>query len=141
MNQEQTLCIIKPDAVKKQLIGNILHHLEQQFTIVGLKMTHLSKQEAIEFYKVHEGKPFFEGLTSFLSSGPIVVAVLQGDNVIQRYRNLMGATNPTQAAAGTLRALYATSIDHNAVHGSDAADTAKVEINFFFKKHELVQAD
>lgn len=138
MSNEMTFAIIKPDAVAKKHTGEILHRMEKKgLKIVGLKRVLISKQEAEQFYAVHKERPFYDALTSFLSSGPIVVAVLEGDDAISRYRKLMGATNPKEAEPGTLRADFAESIDHNAVHGSDAPETAKIEIAFFFKDSEI----
>lgn len=135
---ERTLSIIKPDAVAKNLIGEIIKRFEQAgLRVVAAKMLHLSKNQAEAFYAVHKERPFFQGLTSFISSGPIFVQVLEGENAISVNRQIMGATNPKEAAKGTIRADFAESIDHNAVHGSDAAETAKEEINFFFKPNEI----
>lgn len=133
MTQQRTLAIIKPDAVKAHNTGNILALIEKQgFSIVGMKMVKLSKQEAESFYEVHRSRPFFDGLTSFMSSGNIVVIALEKDDAIKSWRDVMGATNPQQAAEGTVRKLYGVSIDENATHGSDAPETAAVEIKFFF---------
>ena len=130
---EQTLSIIKPDAVKKNVIGQIYQRFEEQgLKIVKAKMVHLDQQTASEFYAVHQGRPFFNDLVKFMSSGPVMVSVLEGDNAILKHRDIMGATNPKEAAPGTIRADFADSIDANAVHGSDAKETAEVEINFFF---------
>lgn len=130
---EQTLSIIKPDAVKKQLVGTILARFEAAgFKIVQLKMLHLTAAQAEGFYAEHKGKPFFEDLINFMTSGPIVVQVLEGENVIEENRRLMGATDPRQAEAGTIRADYADSIDANAVHGSDSPAAAQREIAYFF---------
>lgn len=130
---EQTLSIIKPDAVKKNVIGQIYQRFEEQgLKIVKAKMVHLDQQTASEFYAVHQGRPFFNDLVKFMSSGPVMVSVLEGDNAVLKHRDIMGATNPKEAAPGTIRADFADSIDANAVHGSDAKETAEVEINFFF---------
>ena len=130
---EQTLSIIKPDAVKKNVIGQIYQRFEEQgLKIVKAKMVHLDQQTASEFYAVHQGRPFFNDLVQFMSSGPVMVSVLEGDNAVLKHRDIMGATNPKEAAPGTIRADFADSIDANAVHGSDAKETAEVEINFFF---------
>lgn len=138
MAVEQTLSIIKPDAVAKDLIGKIYAQFEAAgLKIVAAKMMHLSKAEAQKFYDVHRERPFFNGLVSFISSGPVMVQVLEGENAILKNREIMGATDPKQAAPGTLRALYAKSIDENVVHGSDAKETARVEIDFFFKPNEI----
>lgn len=139
MSVERTLSIIKPDAVAKHLIGEINRRFEKAgLQIVGAKMMHLSQKQAQEFYGVHKERPFFNALVNFMSSGPVLVQVLEGNNAIALNREIMGATNPKEAAAGTIRADFADSIDHNAVHGSDAADTAKQEIAFFFKPEEIV---
>ena len=135
---ERTLSIIKPDAVKKNLIGKIVARFEEEgLRIAAMRKVHLSKREAEGFYAVHAERPFFGELTDFMSSGPAVVMVLEGDNAITRNREIMGATNPAEAAEGTLRKLYADSIGENAVHGSDAPETAAVEISYFFRGTEL----
>lgn len=137
---ERTLSIIKPDAVAKNLIGEINRRFEKAgLRIVAAKMKHLTKEEAQGFYAVHKDRPFFNGLVSFMSSGPVMIQVLEGDNAIALNRQIMGATNPKEATAGTIRADFADSIDHNAVHGSDAADTAQQEIAYFFAPNEIVQ--
>lgn len=139
MAVEKTLSIIKPDAVAKRLIGEINRRFEKAgLQIVGAKMLHLSKKQAQDFYAVHSERPFFNALVNFMSSGPVLVQVLEGENAIAVNRQVMGATNPKEAAAGTIRADFAESIDHNAVHGSDAAETARQEIAFFFRPEELV---
>lgn len=139
MSVERTLSIIKPDAVSKCVIGQINSRFEKAgLRIVAAKMMHLTKKQAEEFYAVHKERPFFAGLVGFMSSGPVMVQVLEGDNAVAMNRQVMGATNPKDAAPGTIRAEFADSIDHNAVHGSDAADTAKQEIAFFFKPEEIV---
>jgi nucleoside-diphosphate kinase len=139
MTVERTLSIIKPDAVAKSVIGQINARFEKAgLRIVGAKMMHLTPKQAEEFYAVHKERPFFNGLCSFMSSGPALVQVLEGENAIAMNRQIMGATNPKEAAAGTVRADFADSIDHNAVHGSDSADNAKQEIAFFFKPEEIV---
>ncbi|HXX22201.1 MAG TPA: nucleoside-diphosphate kinase [Terriglobia bacterium] len=133
MATERTLTIIKPDAVAAGHIGDIIKIFEaNDFKIVAARLVNLSKKEAEGFYAVHRGKPFFERLTAFMSSGPALVMVLEGESVIARLREVMGATNPAHAATGTIRKLYATNIEHNAVHGSDAAETAAFEIGYFF---------
>jgi nucleoside-diphosphate kinase len=138
MPTERTLSIIKPDAVAKNLIGEINARFEKSgLRIAAAKMMHLSKAQAEDFYGVHKERPFFPALVSFMCSGPVLVQVLEGDNAIAMNRQIMGATNPKDAAAGTIRADFADSIDHNAVHGSDAAETAKQEISFFFKPEEI----
>jgi nucleoside-diphosphate kinase len=130
---ERTLSIIKPDAVAKNVIGKIYSRFETNgLTIVAARMKHLSRQEAEGFYAVHRERPFFKDLVEFMISGPVMIQVLQGDNAIAKNRELMGATDPKKAAAGTIRADFAQSIDANAVHGSDAPETAAVEIAYFF---------
>ena len=130
---ERTLSIIKPDAVKKNVIGQILSRFEAAgLKIVAARMMHLTEDQAKEFYGIHRERPFFGELVEFMTSGPVLVSVLEGENAIEKNRELMGATNPKEAAPGTIRADFADSIDANAVHGSDGPDTAKVEINFFF---------
>ncbi|EDY85485.1 nucleoside-diphosphate kinase [gamma proteobacterium HTCC5015] len=133
MAVERTLSIIKPDAVAKNVIGEIYSRFEKAgLQIVAAKMVHLSDEEAGAFYAVHKERPFFKDLVGFMTSGPVMVQVLEGDNAIAKNRDLMGATNPKEAEAGTIRADFADSIDANAVHGSDAAETAAQEIQFFF---------
>ena len=130
---EQTLSIIKPDAVKKNVIGQIYSRFENAgLKIIKAKMTHLSQAEAEGFYAVHKDRPFFNDLVKFMISGPVMIQALEGDNAVLKHRDLMGATNPKEAAPGTIRADFAESIDANAVHGSDSLDNAKVEINYFF---------
>lgn len=138
MTKEQTLSIIKPDAVSKNHVGEILSRFEKMgLKIIGAKMMHLSRKEAEEFYAIHKERPFFKDLVDFMISGPIFISALEGEKAIIKNRDLMGATNPKEAAPGTIRADFAESIDANAVHGSDSADTAKTEIAFFFKETEL----
>ena len=133
MAVERTLSIIKPDAVAKNVIGEIYARFEKAgLKVVAARMAHLSRQDAEGFYAVHKGRPFFNDLVQFMSSGPVMIQVLEGENAIVRNRDLMGATDPKKAAKGTIRADFAQSIDANAVHGSDAPDTAKVEIAYFF---------
>ena len=133
-NLEQTLSIIKPDAVERNLIEEIKQEFkENNFTILKEKKIKLEKQEAEKFYKVHQTKPFYNDLCSYLSSGPIVVMVLESDNAVLKNRELMGATDPIKAEEGTLRKKFGLSIDKNSVHGSDSLENAKIEINFFFK--------
>jgi nucleoside-diphosphate kinase len=133
MTTERTLSIIKPDAVAKNVIGKIVSRFEAAgLKIVAAKLIHLSRAEAEQFYAVHKERPFFKDLVEFMISGPVFVQVLEGDNAIAKNRDLMGATDPKKAAAGTIRADFADSIDANAVHGSDAAETAQAEIAFFF---------
>tara|TARA_A100001015_G_C14916538_1_gene682587 strand:+ start:156 stop:566 length:411 start_codon:yes stop_codon:yes gene_type:complete len=133
-NIEQTLSIIKPDAVERNLIENIkLIFTKNNLKIKEDKKIHITKDEAAEFYKVHQSKPFYNDLCTYLSSGPIVVMILEGENAVIHNRKLMGATNPKNAEENTIRKLYGISIDKNSVHGSDSIDNAKKEINFFFK--------
>jgi nucleoside-diphosphate kinase len=133
MAVERTLSIIKPDAVAKNVIGEIYSAFEKAgLSIVAARMMHLSKEQAGEFYAVHAERPFYNDLVSFMTSGPVIVQVLEGENAVLAHRDVMGATNPSEAAEGTIRQRFASSIDENAVHGSDATDTAAVEIAFFF---------
>jgi nucleoside-diphosphate kinase len=135
---EQTLSIIKPDAVEKNVVGKIVDRFESKgLKIAAMKKIQLTQQDAEEFYGIHRDRPFFKDLVDFMVSGPVVVMVLEGENAIVENRLIMGATNPKDAAKGTIRADFADSIDANAVHGSDAPDTAKVEIAFFFGKREI----
>lgn len=135
---QRTLSIIKPDAVKAQLSGKIIADIEAVLRPIAMKRLHLSPAQAAAFYAVHEGKGFYQDLVSFMSSGPIVVMCLEAEDAIAKYRALMGATNPEKAEPGTLRKKYAQSIQNNAVHGSDAPETAATEIAFFFSALELV---
>ncbi|AJC91337.1 nucleoside diphosphate kinase [Campylobacter subantarcticus LMG 24377] len=136
---EKTLSIIKPDAVKKGVIGQILSRFENNgLRIAATKKVQLSEKEAQEFYAVHKERPFFKDLVEFMISGPVVVSVLEGENAVLKNRELMGATNPKEAAPGTIRADFADSIDANAVHGSDSLENAKIEIEFFFSKTEIL---
>ncbi len=138
MAVERTLSIIKPDAVAKNVIGEIYSRFEKAgLSIVAAKMLQLSKEQAEGFYAVHKERPFFNDLVSFMTSGPVMVQALEGEDAIAKNREVMGATNPKEAAPGTIRADFATSIDANAVHGSDAPETAKNEIEFFFKPEEI----
>src|SRR5215467_8229581 len=138
MAVERTLSIIKPDAVAKNAIGQILARFEGAgLKVVAARMAHLSRGEAEAFYAVHKARPFFKDLVNFMTSGPVMIQVLQGDNAIAKNRELMGATDPKKAAAGTIRADFAKSIDANAVHGSDGADTARTEIAYFFPTLEI----
>lgn len=138
MSQERTISIIKPDAVAKNVIGEIYSRFEKAgLKIVAAKMMQLSEEKAGEFYAVHKERPFYGELIEFMTSGPVMVQVLEGENAIAKNREVMGATNPKEAAAGTIRADFAESIDENAVHGSDGPDTAKAEIAFFFSDDEL----
>ena len=134
---ERTLAIIKPDAVERQLAGAILQRIEQSgFQIRAMRRVHLSQKEAEGFYAVHRARPFFGSLTEFMSSGPAVVLVLEAPDAIKKWRTLMGATDPAKADPGTIRAVYGTTIEHNAVHGSDSPDTARFEIGYFFPETE-----
>jgi len=138
MSNQRTLSIIKPDAVERNLIGKIVARFEEEgLTIAAMRKVHLSLEEAQGFYAVHAERPFFGELTEYMSSAPSVVMVLEGENAILRNREIMGATNPSEAAPGTLRALYAKSLGENSVHGSDAPETAATEINYFFRGTEL----
>ena len=135
MSVEQTLSIIKPDATKRSITGKINTIIEEAgLKIIAQKRIKLSKNEAEGFYAVHKDKPFFSDLVSFITSGPVVVQVLEAENAIVKYRDIMGATNPDEAKSGTIREKYAESIEANSVHGSDSAENAKIEIDFFFKK-------
>ena len=140
MKKERTLSIIKPDAVGKNHIGDIISRFEKAgLHVVAAKMTHLTKAQAEGFYAVHKERPFFKDLVSFMITGPALIMVLEGDNAILKNREIMGATDPKKAAPGTIRADFAKSIDENAVHGSDAPETAAVEISYFFKPEEVLQ--
>src|SRR5439155_18706191 len=137
---QRTLTIVKPDAVRLNDVGDIIEQFEKNhFRILAMKMLEISKHEVEQFYAVHAGKSFFNSLTDFMSSGPIVVLALEKANAIADLRNLMGATNPANAEEGTIRKKWATSIEHNAIHGSDADDTARFELSFFFAGYELAQ--
>ena len=136
---ERTLSIIKPDGVKRGLIGEVVKRLENSnLKIVAMKMIHMTKQQAQGFYDVHRQRPFFDSLTDFMSSGPAVVMVLEAENVIAKYRELMGATDFKQAAEGTIRKEFATDIEKNVVHGSDSPETASFEISYFFNRFEII---
>ena len=136
--EERTLAIIKPDGVSRNLVGAVLNRLEDEgLKIVAMKMIRMTKDQAKGFYRVHEGKPFFESVTDFMSSGPCVVLVLEGDGAIQRYRTLMGATDYRKAEEGTIRREFATDIEKNVVHGSDSEETARFEIAYFFNALEI----
>ena len=138
MSNEQTLSIIKPDGVASNHIGQILARFENAgLKIVASKMLHLSVEQAKGFYAVHAHRPFFQELVSFMISGPVLVSVLEGKDAVMKNRKLMGATNPAEAEAGTIRADFAKSIDKNAVHGSDSLENARTEIDFFFKQSEI----
>ena len=137
---ERTLSIVKPDGVQKHLIGEVIKRFEDHgLKVIGLKMISMDKKGAEGFYAVHRGKPFFDSLTTFMSSGPAVVMVLEGEGAIAKTRELMGATDPKQAKEGTLRRQYATNIEKNIVHGSDATETAAFEIKYFFNALETFQ--
>ncbi|KAB0304488.1 nucleoside-diphosphate kinase [Vibrio fortis] len=138
MALERTFSIVKPDAVKRNLIGEIYHRIEKAgLQIVAAKMVHLTEEQASGFYAEHEGKEFFPALKEFMTSGPIMVQVLEGEDAICRYRELMGKTNPEEAACGTIRADYAISMRYNSVHGSDSTESAAREIEFFFPESEI----
>jgi len=140
MTVERTLSIIKPDAVAKNVIGKIITRFEDNgLRVVAAKMTQLTQQQAEGFYEIHKARPFFKDLVSFMISGPVLVQVLEGPNAVVKNREIMGATNPKDAAAGTIRKDFAASIDENAVHGSDSLENAKTEIAFFFKDQELCE--
>ncbi len=135
---ERTLSIVKPDGVRKNIIGEVIKRFEQKgLRIAAIKMLKLSKEEARGFYIVHKDKPFYESLTSFMSEGPIVVMVVEGENAISEVREIMGATNPKDAAPGTIRSDFASDIEHNIVHGSDSKESASYEIPFFFSSVEI----
>jgi nucleoside-diphosphate kinase len=137
-----TLSIIKPDAVRKNVIGQIYQRFEQSgLRIVAAKMLHLSQAQAEAFYGVHKERPFFNDLVKFMISGPVMIQVLAGTDAIKKHRDIMGATNPKDAAPGTIRADFANSIDENAVHGSDSEETARQEIEFFFKPTDILLRD
>ncbi|MCZ6749081.1 MAG: nucleoside-diphosphate kinase [bacterium] len=140
MAVERTLSIVKPDGVRTNVIGEVFKRFESAgLQIVAARMTSLTKAQAQAFYAVHRERPFFDSLTTFMSSGPIVASVLEGEDAINRNRELMGATNPAEAAPGTIRKEYASSVEQNIVHGSDAPETAREEIGFFFSHADLVQ--
>lgn len=137
---QRTLAIIKPDAVAKNHTGEIIAAIQKEgFRIIGMKMLHLKKAQAAAFYAVHVGKPFYDSLTAFMTEGPVVVMALEKDNAIADWRTLMGATNPAKAEEGTIRKRFAESIERNATHGSDAEDTARFELSFFFSGYELAK--
>ena len=137
---QRTFSIVKPDAVAKGATGDIINMIQQNgFRIVGMRMVQISKQQAEGFYAVHASRPFFDSLTTFMSSGPIVVLALEKHNAIADLRKLMGATNPANAEAGTIRKKWAESIEKNAIHGSDADDTARFELSYFFRGCEIVK--
>src|SRR6266700_672134 len=137
---QRTLTIVKPDAVRKNAIGDIIEQFEKNgFRILAIKMLEISQHQAEQFYAVHASRPFYHSLTNFMSSGPIVALALEKENAIADLRKLMGATNPANAEEGTIRRKWASSIEHNAIHGSDAEDTARFELSFFFAGYELAQ--
>lgn len=138
MSVERTLSILKPDVVSKNQIGGVISYIEKAgLKVVAARMQHLTQAEAEGFYAVHRARPFFGDLVKFMTSGPVVVMVLEGENAVAKYRDIMGATDPKKAAPGTIRADFASSIDENASHGSDSLDNAKVEIAYFFRATEL----
>lgn len=138
MATERTLSIIKPDGIGKNVVGEVISKLEKGgLKIVAAKMLHLTQEQAQGFYAVHKERPFFNDLVAFMTSGPVMVMVLEGDDAILKNREIMGATNPAEANPGTIRAEFATTIDENVVHGSDGSETAKTEINFFFSPEEI----
>lgn len=137
---QRTLSIIKPDGVSRNLIGAVVQKLEKAgLNIIAMKMIHMTKAQAEGFYAVHKERPFFASLTDFMSSGPAVVMVLEGENIISRYRDLMGATNYKDAAEGTIRREFATDIEKNVVHGSDSPESAAFEIGYFFNRFEIIK--
>ena len=137
---QRTFSIIKPDAVAKHAIGDILKTLEEKgFRILGMRMLEITKEQAEGFYAVHAGKPFYDSLTTFMSGGPMVVLALEKENAIADLRAIMGATNPARAEEGTIRKKWGSSIEHNAIHGSDAEDTARFELSYFFGGYELMR--
>jgi len=136
---ERTLSIIKPDGVSRGLIGDVVKRLEDnKIRIIAMKMIHMTQKQAQGFYAVHKERPFFDSLTAFMTSGPVVVMILEGENAISKYRELMGATNYKEAAEGTIRKDFATDIEKNVVHGSDAPETAAFEMNYFFNSFEIM---
>lgn len=138
---ENTLSIIKPDGVRRNLVGKILSRFEKNnLRIVCTKMIHMSKREAEGFYSVHKERPFFGELTTFMSSGPVVVSILEGENAVLNHRKIMGATNPNDAKEGTIRADFAESLGENTVHGSDSLENAEIECSYFFSKIEIVNS-
>ncbi len=139
MSLERTYAMVKPDGVKRGLVGEVVSRLEQKgFQIVGMKLMQIPRETAEKHYGEHQGKPFFEGLVSFITSGPVVAMVVEGENAILEWRKMMGATNPKDAALGTIRGDFASTIDENVAHGSDAPETAEREIGIFFKPEELL---
>ncbi len=141
MTQEKTFSIIKPNAIKKNAIGRIIDQFEKaELKIAAARMTFLTKDQCHEFYAEHVGKPFFEELVAFMTSGPVLLMVLSGENAINRNREVMGATDPAKAAKGTIRALYGDNVGENAVHGSDSPKSAQREISIFFKENEIINS-
>lgn len=139
MSQERTFCIVKPNAVQDNNVGNILSRYEKEnLRVAAMKLTHLTKEKAEGFYIEHKERPFFGSLVTFMTSGPVVLVVLEGQDAVRKNREIMGATNPADAAPGTLRKLYASSIEANAVHGSDSLSSAEREISYFFEKSEII---
>ena len=137
---QATLAIVKPDATRRNIVGQIIRRAEDQdLSLAGIKLLRLTKRQAEGFYHVHRKKPFFGDLTNFMSEGPIVVMVLRGENAIQRWRDIMGATNPAEAEADTIRALFGESIERNSTHGSDSTESARFEIGYFFPGLDLVK--
>ncbi len=137
---ERTFIILKPDALSNKHIGHILTKIEENgFRIIGLKLVQMSKYDAQKFYEVHKNRPFYNDLCNYMSSGPVIVGVLEAENAVQKWRDLIGATDPKEAKEGTIRKLYATSKEANAVHGSDSTENAIKEINYFFSERELLQ--
>tara|TARA_X000000368_G_C22786210_1_gene603778 strand:+ start:256 stop:672 length:417 start_codon:yes stop_codon:yes gene_type:complete len=136
---EKTLSIIKPDATKRNITGSINQIIERNgLRIIAQKRIHLSNEQAQKFYQVHQDKPFFNDLINYMISEPVVVQVLEGDNAVEKYRNVMGSTNPENAANGTIRKMHALNVQENSVHGSDSMENAEIEINFFFNNNEIV---
>ncbi len=137
---ERTLAILKPDCVQKKLIGKVIDHLlDKGFEIIGMKMVHLTKQTAGEFYAVHKGRPFYDELVDFMTESPVVVLALQKENAVAGLREVIGATDPAEAAEGTVRRLYAESKGRNIIHASDSPENAKIELGFFFANKELIE--
>ena len=137
---QATLAIVKPDATRRNIVGQIISRAEDQdLSLAAIKLLRLTKRQAEGFYHVHRTKPFFDALTNFMSEGPIVVMVLRGENAIQRWRDIMGATNPAEAEAGTIRALFGENIERNSTHGSDSTESARFEIGYFFPGLDLVK--
>jgi nucleoside-diphosphate kinase len=138
MNKTRTFAMLKPDAIKNNNIGEILYKITKEgFTIRALKMTHLSHNEAARFYKDHKGKDFFDGLLRFITSGPVIAMILEGEDAVDSFRKVLGKTNPLEAAEGTIRKQFATDMRHNAVHGSDSEENARREWSFFFAEREI----